>query len=322
MKSDQHRSLGHVSPITRVLQVITYIVLLIVLFSTLWTANWKMDLQILGVLLMLMAYTLVLVLPVSWFKITPSSIEAELQQLLRNEPTPPASEESTKEAEAAVSQSSRSLSDPGSVFLDLSIEIERIFREIAISRGLPERMPMGALIRELRQRRMVTDPWLLDAVQLFAEKRNRILHEGKVGQIQSAIQIGTLVLARLKGIEPEKTLLEEVREALQEARISFEVEPRLTVDGKLFEPDFVIPSLKKPLCFIEVKGTPSIVQAYEIASLGRHLKSSYPKIATMLVAIGLSPEMRSFLISRSWDRVFETVELRDLISAIKGLKPN
>ena len=271
---------------------------------------------------MLMAYTLVLVLPVSWFKITPSSIEAELQQLLRTEPTPPASEESTKEAEAAVSQSSRSLSDPRSVFLDLSIEIERIFREIAISRGLPERMPMGALIRELRQREMVTDPWLLDAVQLFAEKRNQILHEGRIEQFQSAIQIGTLVLARLKGIEPEKTVLEEVREALQKAQIRFEVEPRLTADGKLFVPDFVIPSFKKPLCFIEVKGTPSIAQAYEIASLGRHLKSSYPKSATMLVVLGLSPDMKRFLVNRSWDRVFEAVELGDLISAIKGLKTN
>jgi len=40
----------------------------------------------------------------------------------------------------------------------------------------------------------------LDALQFFIKRRNLIVHEGKVERIQSAIDIGTTVLAKLNEI--------------------------------------------------------------------------------------------------------------------------
>jgi len=174
--------------------------LILILFAALIAANWKLNYEILGLSMILTGYTLVLVLPITRFRIGTSGIEGEISRLKANASTKAPSDKSAAEASAVVAEISQTYVDPRSVFLELSMEIEKRLRQLAVSRGLPHRVGMGELLRQLRRHEVVTDRWLLDAVQFFIQKRNLILHEGKVEQIQSAIDIGTAVLARLSEI--------------------------------------------------------------------------------------------------------------------------
>jgi len=188
-------------PMRIVFEAITYMALILILFAALIVEDWRLNYEILGLSIILTGYTLVLVLPITRFKIGASGIEGEISRLKADASIRALSDESAAEASALVAKISQTLVDPRSIFLDLSIEIEKTLRELAASRGLPHRIGMGELVRQLRIREVLTDKWLLEALQFFIRRRNLIVHEGKVEQIQSAIDIGTAVLARLNEIK-------------------------------------------------------------------------------------------------------------------------
>jgi hypothetical protein len=305
-------------PAHNLFAVATYVVLVVVLAAVLLEDTWVLNWEILGLLTLIAGYTLILVLPVTRFKISPSGVEAEVSRLKSLAPAPSPADESTREAETVVSQVSESLTDPRSVFLDLSIELEKRLRQLGASCGISQRMGMGQLFSELRRREVLTDPWLIEALPVFIQKRNQIVHEGKIELIQSAIEMGTVALGRLEQISG-KPLFEKLVESFRSAQISFETQPTLRSEDRthLYAPDFVLPNSTNPRYVIEVKGTLSISQAYALANVGRLLNDSYPDLKAILIANKLTVEMRNFLLSRYWAYAFEERQIGELISMLK-----
>jgi len=303
---------------TGLFATVTYVILILVLSAVLVEDRWVLNWEILGLLTLLAGYTLVLVLPVSRFKISASGIEAEVLRLKNTAPTPSPADESTKEAETVVSQASESLTDPRSVFLDLSIELEKRLRQLGASHGISQKMGMGQLVNQLRRRQVLTDAWLIDALQLFIQKRNQIVHEGKIELIQSAIEMGTVVLGRLEQTSG-KPLFDKLADLLTRAEIRFEIHPTLRSEdqAQLYVPDFVVPNSSNPRYIIEVKGPLSTSQAYALADVGRRLKTNYPDVKAILIAQNLTPEMRNFLVSRYWAYVFDDTEIEELVSILR-----
>jgi hypothetical protein len=113
------------------------------------------------------------------------------------QPSVAASQQSRNKADKYVAQISQSLVDPRSVFLDLSIEIERRVRKLAVSHEIPKQLGLKQLIDELMRRQIITDTWLYNALNFFRQRRNQMVHEGKTEQIQSAIDIGRTILNEL-----------------------------------------------------------------------------------------------------------------------------
>lgn len=69
-----------------------------------------------------------------------------------------------------------------------------------ISNGISHFRSLCEKVKSVVKTRQNLDRWLLDALQFFIKRRNLIVHEGKVERIQSAIDIGTTVLAKLNEI--------------------------------------------------------------------------------------------------------------------------
>jgi hypothetical protein len=170
----------------------------------------------------------------------------------------------------------------------------------------------------LRRRQILTDAWLIDALQLFIQKRNQIVHEGKIELIQSAIEMGTVVLGRLEEASG-KPLFDKLANSLRRAKIRFEIHPALRSEDQtqLYIPDFVVPNSSNPRYVIEAKGPLSISQAYALANVGRLVKASYPDVKAIFIGQKLTPEMRGFLIGRYWAYVFDDTEIDDVVSILK-----
>lgn len=92
------------------------------------------------------------------------------------------------------------------VLMKLSIEIETTLRHISeLSDFHHTKLGMGRLIRMLRQKEILTNKWLLKALEFFRVHRNELIHEGKTSDIEEAIDVGQTILVKLRQIEKELT---------------------------------------------------------------------------------------------------------------------
>lgn len=180
---------------------------MILVFLTLmsfWAANWHLGGGTISLTLILSGYTLFLVLPIIRFKLGPSGFEGELKRLIEEKDKVPTSVKSIKEVEKDLAKFSEKTVEPDLLLMRLSVEIETTMRSIAQTSGLAPsllKVGIGSLNRMLRQAEIITDPWLINAIQFFQTHRNALVHEGKTTDVKAAIEIGSVVLARLKEIK-------------------------------------------------------------------------------------------------------------------------
>ncbi|MDG6980828.1 MAG: hypothetical protein JRN51_06905 [Nitrososphaerota archaeon] len=181
-------------------EVMTYLILAGLPVASLLTNGFQLSAETNVALLFLLAYTVLLVLPISKFKLGPSGFEGDIDRLVKNAPSPPPSPTA-----APITRTSavryENLVDPRSVFLQLSIDIETKLRAMGERSKVQGKLPLGNLIEQLRRREVLTDPWLLDALSVFRKHRNAIVHEGSMRDINAAIDIGNTVLVKLNEIE-------------------------------------------------------------------------------------------------------------------------
>jgi hypothetical protein len=185
-----------------VFKVITYGLVLSLVVVSFWASNWNLTAEIDVVVIFLIAYTLLLVLPFSKFKLGPSGFEGELERLVEGRETTQVSAETTREVNQEVANFSEAVVDSDSVLIRLSIEIETTLRSIAESSGMTHtKVSTGMLIQMLTQREILTDKWLLNALRFFQIHRNELIHEGRTDDIRTAIDVGKRVLAQLREIQ-------------------------------------------------------------------------------------------------------------------------
>lgn len=194
-------SAGFVEPLRRrIFEILTYLILAGLPALSLAFNGGQLTAETNVALLFLLAYTILLVLPVSKFKLTPSGFEADIDRLAKNAPTTAGTVSGSLGVglEARVTVVEPDLVDPRSNFLQLSIDIERKLRVLAQGHGVTGKIPLGQLIEKLRRMEVITDAWLLDALTVFRKRRNEIVHEGNLRDINAAIEIGKLVIAKLE----------------------------------------------------------------------------------------------------------------------------
>jgi hypothetical protein len=183
-------------------KVITYGLVLSLVLVSFWASNWRLTAEIDAVLLFLIAYTLLLILPFSRFKLGLSGFEGELGRLVEGAATAQATTDTTREVDREVADFSEEVVDNDSVLIRLAIEIETTLRNIAKSSGLTvAHVGMGQLIQMLRRREILTDKWLLNALHFFQVHRNELIHEGRTDDIRNAIDVGKGALAQLREIQ-------------------------------------------------------------------------------------------------------------------------
>ena len=182
------------------LKTSTYLVLCILIFIAFYKLNYQLSAELISLSLILTAYTIIFCLPVTRFKLGPSGFEAELERLEDEKPRLP---ETTEEAVAEeVERVTPQLIEPDIILMRLVIDVEITLRRIAEISGVRNlRVSMGRLTSELERNRIITDKWLLNALDFFRKYRNELLHEGKTTDIEVAIDIGSTILAYLKDIE-------------------------------------------------------------------------------------------------------------------------
>jgi hypothetical protein len=183
-------------------KVATYVLLFSLIIISFWASSWKSTLEIDLLTLFLIAYTLLLVLPITKFKLGPSGFEGELERLKEEKGKAPVSAETAKEVNQEVDRFSENLVESDLVLMKLSIEIETTLRSIAESSGISRtKVSMGMLIQMLEQKEVLTDNWLLDALRFFQIHRNELIHEGRTADIEKAIDVGRTVLAKLRELQ-------------------------------------------------------------------------------------------------------------------------
>ena len=183
-------------------KVMTYVLLFSVIIISFWASDWHSTLEIDLLTLFLIAYTLLLVLPITKFKLGPSGFEGELERLKEGKGKSPVSAETAKKVNQEVDRFSENLVESDLVLMKLSIEIETTLRSIAESSGISRtKVSMGMLIQMLAQKEILTDNWLLDALHFFQVHRNELIHEGKTGDIEKAVDVGITVLAKLRELQ-------------------------------------------------------------------------------------------------------------------------
>jgi len=103
-----------------------------------------------------------------------------------------------------VAEFSQNIVESDLMLMRLSIEIETTLRNIAELSGLTDiKVGLGQLTRMLQQKEIITNQWLFAALQFFQVHRNELIHEGKTSDIQQAIDVGRLTLAKLRQIQKE-----------------------------------------------------------------------------------------------------------------------
>jgi len=154
----------------------------------------------------LCAYTILLTLPITRFKLSSTGFEGELERLVRKKEGSPASQETIAEVDEEVADFSQELVEPDTILMRLSIEIETTLRAIAESAGVSRlKVGISQLTRVLQEKQIITDPWLIDALYFFRIYRNDLIHEGKTRDIQEGISVGREVLAKLRQIQKERS---------------------------------------------------------------------------------------------------------------------
>lgn len=183
-------------------KIVTYVLLFSVILVSLWASEWNSTLETNLLILFLIAYTLLLILPITRFKLGPSGFEGELDRLEQEKEKSPISTGTAKEVNQEIDRFSEELVEPDLVLMKLSIEIETTLRSIAEHSGIsPAKVGIGRLNQMLRQKEILTDSWLLDALHFFQIHRNELIHEGKTDDIEKAIDIGRKVLTKLREIQ-------------------------------------------------------------------------------------------------------------------------
>jgi hypothetical protein len=183
-------------------KVITYGLVLSLIMVSFWASNWKLTIEVDVVVMFLIAYTLLLILPFSKFKLGPSGFEGELERLVEERETTQVSAETAREVNQEVANISQAVVDDDSVLIRLAIEIEITLRSIAELSGMTlTRVSTGQLIQMLTQKGILTDRWLLSALRFFQTHRNELIHEGRTDDIRDAIDVGRRVLGQLREIQ-------------------------------------------------------------------------------------------------------------------------
>lgn len=189
----------------KIFKVITFFLLVSLILISSLVVNWHFSAEIIALVLLLIAYTLLLTLPITKFKLSPTGFEGELERLMKEREASPAPPETVEEVNEEVAEFSQDLGEPDTILMRLSIEIETTLRTIAESAGLSKpKVGIGQLTRMLQQKQIITDSWLINALHFFRKYRNKLLHEGKTSNIQEAISVGREVLAKLRQIQKER----------------------------------------------------------------------------------------------------------------------
>lgn len=148
-------------------KICTFLLLCFLVILSSWVVNWYLRAEIISLVLILCGYVLALVLPMKRFKLGISGFEGELERLLR-EPTPPLSNEIVKEVDEQVEKFSENTMEKDLVLMRLSIEIETTLRAISEKTGLKMiKVGIGQLTRYLKKRQIITDSWLINALNFF-----------------------------------------------------------------------------------------------------------------------------------------------------------
>jgi hypothetical protein len=190
-----------------IIKITTYIFLILLIIVDMWTSDGHLSYSTVSVVLFLTGYTLLLVLPFRKFKLSPSSFEGELENLIRTAPTQRVPSQAEKHVAREVEKVSQGLIDKRSVMLELSIRIEGELKRIAGIAGLSlrdTRQSVGQLIQILQKKEIITDTWLIKALEFFRSHRNELVHTGSTNDIDNAIKVGEVVLAKLSGIRRAK----------------------------------------------------------------------------------------------------------------------
>lgn len=182
-----------------ILKVAAFLFIIIIGFLSSWVAGWHLGPSMLSLLIILCGYTLLLVLPITKFKLSPSGFEGELERLA--EQVIQISSQTENEVNSQLEEFSENTVEPDLLLMRLSIEIETTLREIAEKAGMIHtRVGIGMLIRFLEQKEIITERWLIEAISFFQKYRNALVHEGKTKDIENGIEIGRTVLGKLKEI--------------------------------------------------------------------------------------------------------------------------
>lgn len=176
-------------------KIITYLSLIIILFISFYYQSFIINIDLIGLIIILCGYTIIMSLRLKNFQLSPTGISAELDTLEKE------SEKVAKVENGIKSEVEKTIEDaiePDTQLLRLSIEIEKTLRNLAILTGIKEsRVSMRQLLDYLIQNKTITDKWLIEAIIFISHNRNLLAHEGTVIDIKKAINIGKEVLSHL-----------------------------------------------------------------------------------------------------------------------------
>jgi hypothetical protein len=187
---------------------ITFILLIFLILVSSWSVSWHITAEVDFLNLTLCAYALFLVLPITKFRFGPSGFEGELERLVKDRKLSPVQTDIVEEVNKEVVEFSQNLVESDLILMRLSIEIETTLRNIAEKSGLRHtKVSMGMLVNMLRRKEIITDHWLIEALHFFQIYRNELIHEGKTSDLHEAINVGGMVLAKLRQIQKERGML-------------------------------------------------------------------------------------------------------------------
>ncbi len=89
--------------------------------------------------------------------------------------------------------------DPRLVLLQISVGIEDKLTQLAARHGL-DKQNFNQVISLLEQKKILTDPFIINGLRFFREQRNALVHRGRVSQLEKAIDVGRTLLAKLEEI--------------------------------------------------------------------------------------------------------------------------
>ena len=193
-----------------VLKIITYCFLFSIITISFWAYNWKASAEFDALVLFFIAFTLLLVLPITDFELGPLSFKGKMKRELKRLTEESSTVSVPPETLGGIQNDMRlfrSRSSNDTILMKLAIDIETTLRDIAESQKTyseiykGRKVGMAQLIEFLRSREIITDKWLLDSLHFLRVHRNELLHEGKTDDIEKAIAVGTKVLAELRAIQ-------------------------------------------------------------------------------------------------------------------------
>jgi hypothetical protein len=190
-----------------IIKITTFVFLILLTVGAFWASNLKLYAELDAVILLLIFYTLLLVLPISDFELSPTGLKGKivrkLNKLSNENQVKIISVDSAAQIEKDLSDNSISPSDADLVFMKLMLEIQQTLDKIASSVGIKTRKnSFGYLVRELQLNGVIKERWLLNSLYFLRDNRNEVLHLGNRRDVtQKAINVGKSVLAELLEIK-------------------------------------------------------------------------------------------------------------------------